>query len=359
MGEALNEVEVLKGTLFEGPAGWQLNHVFKRGGFKREDFAGIDNVLHCRPPNSKLDWRGPAQSAIRQCAGFLDDTIRQVQPRAMVALGGTALQRLTGQTGINRNRGFIHDSPYGIPVVGTFHPNYLLPRKGEKSAAKYTWVMIMDIRKALRVAEGKRQLLPQSYLLDPSVDRAVQFVNEYEQLGGDDVWMAWDLETLYKLKNKNEQKLKLEDKQTITRISYSFKPGYAMTIPWAEPYLSRVIRPVFAMRRAKVGWNNRGFDEPIVIFQEGMELNGDLHDGMDMFHTFQPNIERNLEFATSILSDHLQPWKHKSQSEPEWYSAQDSDATITDAYRLREVMLDREIPEYADIPFEQRSLTNG
>lgn len=214
----------------------------------------------------------------------------------------------------------------------------------------------MDVRKAIRVAEGKRELLPQSYLLDPSIDRAVQYYNEYMDTPGDDVWMAWDYETLYKLKNKNEQKLKLEDKQTITRISYSFRPGYAMTVPYVEPFISRIIVPIFRARRAKVGWNSRGFDEPIAIFQEGMELNGDLHDGMDMFHTFQPNVERNLEFATSILSEHLKPWKHLSQSEPEWYSAQDSDATITDAYRLRDIMRSREIPEYADIPFAQPTL---
>ncbi len=346
VGDHLTQHDLAQGEFFTGNNGWQFNHVLKRGGFRREDFTAIDGVLHCRPAGDKLDWRGSAQQAIRQCSPFLEDTIKQTQPRAIVALGGTALQRLTGQTGIQRHRGFIHDSPYGIPVVGTFHPSFLLPKRKEKAASKYTWVMIMDIRKALRIAEGKREFYGQQYLLDPSPDRAEAFMNEWLQTPGDDVWMGWDLETLYKAKAKNEQELKLEGAQPVTRISYSFRPGYAMTIPWTSAYMDRIIKPIFAMNRPKVGHNSRGFDEPIIQFQEHMEINGDRHDCMDLFHVFQPNLERNLEFVTSLLSDHLQPWKHLNQAEPERYSAQDSDATITNAYKLREIMRSREIPEY-------------
>lgn len=344
VGEALGEDEARLGGVFQGSAGWMLNRVFNRGGFKREDFAFIDNTLHCRPPNNKLSGEWYAPEAIRRCAHFLDDTIAQTQPQALVALGGTALSRLAGQSGITRNRGFVFETNSGIPVVGTFHPSFLLPRKKEKANSKYTWVMIMDIRKALRIAQGKRNTYPQHYLLDPHPDKAREFIGEYERTPG--VKLAWDLETLYKLQQKNEQKLVLENKQTITRISFAFRPGYAMTVPHTPEYLEKVILPLMRMNRPKVGWNVFGFDLPIVTFQEGWEVNGVMFDGMDQFHLLQPNIERNLEFATSILADHLSPWKHLSQAEPEFYSCVDSDATITDVVMLDQIMAEREVPSY-------------
>lgn len=341
VGESLGQHEAEEGTAFVGPAGGQLNQVFRRGGFKREDFAGIDNTIHCQPPKNQLTGTSYEYQAISACAPFLDDTIRRLQPKAIVALGGVALRRLTGQSGIMKSRGFIFDSPYNIPVVGTFHPSYLLPRKKSKGSAKYTWVMIMDMRKAVRVAAGKRDLYPQSYLMDPGFDKAYDFMGEYDRTP--DAILAWDLETLYKLKQKNEQKLKLENKQVITRISFAFRPGYAMTVPWIPEYLEKVINPLFRLNRPKVGWNSKGFDEPIIILQERMELNGLLYDAMDQFHVFQPNIERGLEFASSILTDHLQPWKHRSQSDPEWYSCVDSDATITNKLRMDSIMTAMEV----------------
>lgn len=345
MAESLGEHEALSGTPLTGPAGWQFNHILKRGGFQREDFAGIDNIIHCRPEGNRLAGMHYERTAIDRCAHFLVDTIETLKPRAIVAMGAIPLRELTGYTGITRHRGFILDGKHNIPVVGTFHPSFLLPRKKEKSASKYTWVVIMDIRKALRIAQGKWDRIPQQYVLDPSPDRVVaEFMGEYERTPG--VKLAWDLETLYKLREKNEQKLKLEDRQTITRISFAFRPGYALSIPWQPDYLEKVVIPLFRMNRPKVGWNSKGFDEPIILLQEGMEMNGTLLDGMDQFHTFQPNIERNLEFATSLLSDHLKPWKHLSQSEPEFYSAQDSDATITDVNRLDDIMSRIEIPSY-------------
>lgn len=345
--EALGEQEVNEGTPLVGPAGWQFNHILKRAGLQREDFAAIDNVLHCRPPHNKLAGMSYESTAIRECAHFLTDTIKQAQPRAILTMGAIPLKRMAGMAGpITRNRGFIYDGLDNIPVIGTFHPSYLLPRKGEKSAAKYTWVVIMDIRKALRVAAGKRDLIPQHYLMDPGPDVANEFMGEYEQTEG--AILAWDLETLYKMKTANEQKLVLESRQTITRISFAFKPGYAMTVPYNSDTFARVIQPLMRMNRPKVGWNSKGFDEPIVIKQEGWEMNGVLMDAMDQFHVFQPNIERNLEFATSILTDHLKPWKHLSQAEPEFYSCVDSDATITDKLRLDSIMSEVQIPEYPE-----------
>ena len=345
--ESLGEQEANTGWPLKGPAGWQFEHVLRRAGLKREGFALIDNTIHCRPPHNKLANQPYERAALDHCAAYLDDSIEKSRPRAILAMGALPLKRVAAQVGpISRNRGFIFNSPYNIPVVGTFHPSFLLPRKREKSSAKYTWVIIMDIRKAVRVAKGERDLVAQHYLQDPSPDRAIaEFVGEYERTGPETV-LAWDLETLYKMRTKNEQSLELEGRQPITRYSFAFRPGFAITMPNDPEHLERVVKPLMRMNRPKVGWNSKGFDEPIVLFQEGWEVNGTLLDGMDQFHVFQPNIERNLEFATSILTDHLQPWKHLSQSDPEYYSCVDADATITNVLRLNSIMSSIEVPSY-------------
>ena len=129
-------------------------------------------------------------------------------------------------------------------------------------------------------------------------------------------------------------------------ISFAFRPGYAMSIPYTPEYRQKVIQPIMGLNRPKVGHNSKGFDEPIVIFQEGWELNGALYDNMDAFHVLQPNLERNLEFVASLLCDHLRPWKHLSQAEPEFYSCVDADATVTSFMRIMVALRSIEIPEY-------------
>ena len=70
----------------------------------------------------------------------------------------------------------------------------------------------------------------------------------------------------------------------------------------------------------------------------GVEVNGDLHDGMNAFHVWLPNLPKGLEFVTSLCSDHIQPWKHLSMVEPALYSCIDSDAALENFLHIEHVL---------------------
>jgi uracil-DNA glycosylase family 4 len=129
IGEAPGEVEDRLGRPFVGPAGEKLDEMIKAMGLAR-DAVYVANVLKARPPGN----RPPQPDEVARCAPFLVEQILAVQPRAIVALGGSAVRALLGvETGITRLRGqwLEWTPPAGaecppIPVMPTYHPSYVL-----------------------------------------------------------------------------------------------------------------------------------------------------------------------------------------------------------------------------------------
>lgn len=129
VGEAPGETEDRAGRPFVGPAGEKLDEMIKAMGLSRGDVY-IANVLKARPPGN----RTPLPDEVAACAPFLVEQILAVQPKAIVALGGSAVRALLGvDTGITRLRGdwLAWEPPAGaecppIPVMPTYHPSYVL-----------------------------------------------------------------------------------------------------------------------------------------------------------------------------------------------------------------------------------------
>jgi len=329
VGEALGKDEVKSGRHFDGLAGWQLDMLCARAGFVREDDFFTENVIHCRPPKNKLSHASYEFAAINHCRSLLDGTIEKIKPKAIVALGNIPMRRLTGTIGISRYRGFVLEGPDNIPVIPTFHPSYLLPRRGQKSSAKWTGPVISDIRKAVRLAKDGFTRRKPIYLLDPHPDRAKEFMEEFDRTK--DCFLSWDIETPYKMKT-DESELK-DDNTTIFRISFAFKVGYAMSIPWDVRWMP-IIKRLLTCNRPMVGWNAKAFDVPKVS-EAGIEVIGDVHDGMNAFHVWLPNVIKKLEFVTSLCSDHFLPWKHLNIAEPALYNCIDSDAALENFLFIR------------------------
>ena len=333
VGEALGREEAETGTHFQGLAGWQLATLLARSGLSRDDIF-VENVIHCRPPQNKLSHASYEFEAINPCRPLLAESIARLAPKAIVALGNIPMRRLTGQLGIMRYRGAVLDGPKGIPVVPTFHPSFLLPRRKEKSSAKWTGPVISDIRKAIRIArEGFTRRTPK-YLLDPQPERALRFVEEYERTP--DCYLSWDIETPYKIQKDDESQFGESTSADILRISFAFRVGYAMSVPWQAPWMP-VITRLLGSTRPMVGWNAKAFDIPVVR-DAGVVVNGDLHDGMNAFHVWLPNLPKGLEFVTSLCSDHIKPWKHLNLAEPALYNCIDSDAALENFLHIERVL---------------------
>lgn len=121
VGEAPGANEDAEGVPFVGRAGELLDKIIQSIGLKREDVL-VGNVNRCRPPGN----RTPTLPEAHTCRPFLKREIAVVKPKVIVVLGNTATQNLLDtKVGITKLRGEFQDY-FGINVMPTFHPAYLL-----------------------------------------------------------------------------------------------------------------------------------------------------------------------------------------------------------------------------------------
>ena len=136
VGEAPGADEDLVGEPFVGKAGQTLTKMIDAMNFRRADVY-IANILKCRPntPPGESGNRKPTHAEMDVCKPYLLRQIEIIQPKVIVALGGTAVEGLLGidKAGIAQMRGTWKEFR-GIPMMPTFHPSYLLhnPSNTEK-----------------------------------------------------------------------------------------------------------------------------------------------------------------------------------------------------------------------------------
>ncbi len=131
IGEGPGADEDETGEPFVGQAGKLLDAMLTAAGLKRGREVYIANVVKCRPPGN----RTPTADEALACAPLLDRQIDLIQPKIIVALGKTAMLRLTGSdAAMAAMRGRVHHYR-GIPLVATYHPSYLLRTLTEKAKA--------------------------------------------------------------------------------------------------------------------------------------------------------------------------------------------------------------------------------
>ncbi len=131
VGEGPGAEEDQTGEPFVGQAGKLLDAMLTAAGLQRGREVYIANVVKCRPPGN----RTPMPEEAAACAPFLDRQIDLIRPNIIVALGKTAITRLTGaDTAMAAVRGRVH-TYRNIPVIATYHPAYLLRNLPEKLKA--------------------------------------------------------------------------------------------------------------------------------------------------------------------------------------------------------------------------------
>ena len=132
IGEAPGADEDRQGEPFVGRSGQLLNEMLRAAGVAREQVY-IANIVKCRPP----DNRDPKAEESARCEGYLQQQIELLQPGLILAVGRIAAQNLLREdTPIGRLRGRVHRyGPGEIPLVGTYHPAYLMRSPGQKRKA--------------------------------------------------------------------------------------------------------------------------------------------------------------------------------------------------------------------------------
>jgi uracil-DNA glycosylase len=140
VGEGPGADEDQQGLPFVGRAGQLLtqmidNTATREGLSIRRSDVYICNVVKCRPPEN----RTPLPDEMEICGQFLYRQLTAIKPKAICALGGTAMKALLNtKEGITKARGQWHKWR-DIPVMVTYHPSYLL-RQYNQEAKREAWL---------------------------------------------------------------------------------------------------------------------------------------------------------------------------------------------------------------------------
>lgn len=154
VGEAPGADEDEQGLPFVGRAGQLLDKMIGAMGLSPETDVYVCNIIKCRPPGN----RKPEPDEIATCIPYLHEQIAQVDPRAIVAMGNTAVGAILGTTlGITKVRGAWKLYRGKIPVMPTYHPSYLLrPGPTQAEAKRQAWEDLQTVMKELGLSKPPR-----------------------------------------------------------------------------------------------------------------------------------------------------------------------------------------------------------
>ena len=158
VGEAPGADEDEQGEPFVGKAGQLLTKMIQAMEFERSDVF-IANVLKCRPdmPEGESGNRKPKPAEMATCLPWLREQIELIQPKAIVALGATAVEGLLGDTSPMRDLRGRWLEFQGIPVMVTYHPAYLLRNQTITEKRKVWEDMLLVLEKLGKKISAKQR----------------------------------------------------------------------------------------------------------------------------------------------------------------------------------------------------------
>lgn len=268
---------------FSGSSGYILNDLLKQAGISRQE-CWLTHVVKYQPPGNKIELVKDLDKHIE----YLQNELKSVGPKVIIALGNTALKALTGKSGIDSWRGSILTSTFGIRTIPTYHPQYLLRTQNLIDKA----VMEFDFRRA--VEETSLAPLPaRNLVVIRDSAQLYRYISRWDQSKP----LACDIET---------------HKAIPACIGFAPSPNLAISIPlfqelWGTRFTEYPIRDIAEMWRMidKVLLNfpiigqNFKFDED-KLTKLGFRIPNFHADTMLMAHTLYPELLKGLAFLTSI-----------------------------------------------------------
>lgn len=128
VGEAPGEDEDLQGLPFVGRSGKLLDETITKLGLDPAKDIYVCNIIKCRPPGN----RRPEEEEVNSCIDYLEEQLKLLSPKVVVALGSTSINSLlpANTLGITKIRGkfFKYNK---IPLMPTYHPSYVLRNGGK------------------------------------------------------------------------------------------------------------------------------------------------------------------------------------------------------------------------------------
>ncbi|TKC78965.1 DUF4130 domain-containing protein [Trinickia terrae] len=164
VGEQPGEQDEIAGEPLRGAAGELLDEVLRRAELERSGLYLTNALKHGKwdvldSPRQTAHGQStirvhktPPPSEVEACGYWLDDELKRVQPRAIVALGTTALRALTRQPlSLSEYLGqtVSHD---GWLIVPTYHPAYALRTSDAKLREEIVATLVAALVRARQLA---------------------------------------------------------------------------------------------------------------------------------------------------------------------------------------------------------------
>lgn len=341
LGEAPGEEEERQGKPFVGPSGKLLDDLLHMAGLTREQFHAT-NVFSARPPNNDLKAWTLTKTDLKK-AGFseadrlprinnrflhpqyepelarLHAELQQLKPHLILALGGTALWALLGDSRITQHRGsFFHgagpalDAPEPNPTcLATFHPAAVLR---EWSMRPIVWA---DLLKARRWLEGTLAApLKRRIWINPTVAEIANvhssFTRVPSRLLGIDIETAPRAGQLTTFAIGTSEEcicLPVWDSQTLPNLSHCHGDASSEASAWGW------IKRFCALSNPKVLQNGL-YDLQWLLDVMDIRPVNVLHDTAILQHALQPELPKDLGTLGSLYLNEPS-WKHMRFSKEE------------------------------------------
>jgi DNA polymerase len=159
VGEQPGDQEDREGHPFVGPSGRLLDEGLEAAGIDRARVYVTNAVKHFKFVRVELTRRRlhkkPAPGEVRACHPWLEQEIRLVRPRVIVALGATAAQALLGpKFKVTQQRGKAVTSDWAGTVIATVHPSSVLraPVDAREQARREFFADLKRVARLLQAA---------------------------------------------------------------------------------------------------------------------------------------------------------------------------------------------------------------
>ena len=145
VGEQPGDKEDLAGRPFVGPAGLVLDECLDAAKVDRDQCYVTNMVKHFKflQRGKRRLHAKPNAREVERCSWWLNNELRLIRPKIVVALGATAATYLVGSSvRIIRDRGKLFENEALPPVLVTIHPSYILRirDRGDAAAAKRAFI---------------------------------------------------------------------------------------------------------------------------------------------------------------------------------------------------------------------------
>lgn len=318
VGESPWTDELAARTPFAGAAGAVFDRLLYRAHLNRND-VWVTNSAWCKA--RRLGWydsRDPdASLAMAACRPHLDGLIERLKPRVLVPMGNVALRRVCGVSGIESQAGYVLDSIYGIPVVPTYHPSFIM-----QGNQKLSPVVIFALARAKEIAQHGFTRSRPTLLLDPPVDRLRAYCEAtLHACQGSIPSLFIDLETPESAKLDEEEVDEKGASWQIIRASFALEEGVAVSFPWAPPF-REILSMLLSQCNEVVEWATNHFDTRRLV-RDGVPCPDRRVSALWAWHWLQSDLRKGLEVVAPFFGADT-PWKHTNTSDPAYYSAMDS-----------------------------------